>query len=96
MKGCSLRYRQSYRRIREIKWGGLSFCHELPVSFFLIVFQYLWINYQYFNNFIYLVISENNDIVDFTGEPLKYFGIQGKIIEVIGLKLHAGISSNVK
>jgi len=37
------------------------------------------------------VISEGGDIVDFSGEPSKYFGLYGKILEVIGLKTNSDI-----
>ena len=37
---------------------------------------------------VFLGISKDSDIVDFSGEPSKYFGIYGKILEIIGLNAY--------
>lgn len=36
---------------------------------------------------LYLVHGKEDGVVDFSGEPQKYFGIHGKIIDLTGLVL---------
>lgn len=42
------------------------------------------------NHITRLVNDNDDDVVDFSGEPQKYFGIYGKIIELSGLVIHEG------
>lgn len=58
----------------------------LPIEVEGLMIHWLHLS-EYFR---FLGLIENDSFVDFSGEPAKYYGIHGKILELIGLTVNSG------